>query len=283
MLTFGLSSDHCELLLAFEETGSLSALATLVGRDISVVSRQLQKIAQTLPVLEKIQGKWRLTPLGRQVNQWTRNSVETQKRLLQQRTAIRIASTREFTARVIAPNLSQLFPRDRENTHVYLVASEEGVEKLLLSGDADFGFDCGRPNDPLIRFKSVKSEAFVVVASKKFLAKHPAKTNEELIQLPHLQYARASTSGLLQLSHEMPLIKATFNDIASVREACMAGLGWAVLPKYAVQRELDLGLLTVLPFIKIKNETFGVWWSKERSSIAPWIETATNWLKLQSL
>lgn len=65
---FPISSDQMELLLAFETAGSLEKLANLMAKDPSVVSRNLQRLAGELPVLSKAGGRWRISPLGRQLN-----------------------------------------------------------------------------------------------------------------------------------------------------------------------------------------------------------------------
>lgn len=79
---FLLSSDQLELLLAFEDSKGLAALAESMGRDPSVISRGLQRIAEEHPVLIKIRGKWELTPLGREINELTRSSIASYQNLL---------------------------------------------------------------------------------------------------------------------------------------------------------------------------------------------------------
>ncbi len=70
---FPLSSEQLNLLMSFEAAGgSLVRLADTVRRDASVVSRNLQRLAEDAPVLEKSAGKWRLTPAGRRVNELSR-------------------------------------------------------------------------------------------------------------------------------------------------------------------------------------------------------------------
>lgn len=80
--SFLLSSDQLELLLAFEECMGLSALAESMGRDPSVVSRGLQRIAEDHPVLVKVKGRWELTPLGCQVNAATKEAILSYRKLL---------------------------------------------------------------------------------------------------------------------------------------------------------------------------------------------------------
>lgn len=80
-LKFALSSDQLELLLAFENSQGLGHLAELMARDPSVVSRNLQRIAEDYPVLKKVKGRWEITPLGIQINQKTRIFLEDQGKL----------------------------------------------------------------------------------------------------------------------------------------------------------------------------------------------------------
>lgn len=81
-LKFILNSDQLELLLAFENAKGLGHLAELMAKDPSVVSRNLQRIAEDFPVLVKIKGRWEITPLGVQINQQTRSYIEDQEKLI---------------------------------------------------------------------------------------------------------------------------------------------------------------------------------------------------------
>lgn len=68
---FPLSSDQLELLLAFESCGSLQKLAEAMAKDPSVVSRNLQQLAEASQVIVKVKGRWEISPLGCQVNEQT--------------------------------------------------------------------------------------------------------------------------------------------------------------------------------------------------------------------
>lgn len=83
---FPLSSDQLELLLTFGESTGLAALAESMGRDPSVISRGLQKIAEDYPVLVKVKGRWELTPLGYQVNASTKEAITSYQQLLAKET-----------------------------------------------------------------------------------------------------------------------------------------------------------------------------------------------------
>ncbi len=64
---FPLSTDQLEILIAFESSLGLSQLAEELGKDPSVISRNLQRIAEDFSVLQKVKGRWVLTPLGHQI------------------------------------------------------------------------------------------------------------------------------------------------------------------------------------------------------------------------
>lgn len=81
-LKFALSSDQLELLLAFENAKGLGHLSEMMAKDPSVVSRNLQRIAEDYPVLIKVKGRWEITPLGIQMNQQTRSYLEGQSKLV---------------------------------------------------------------------------------------------------------------------------------------------------------------------------------------------------------
>ncbi|MBC7429631.1 MAG: isochorismatase family protein [Bacteriovorax sp.] len=81
-LKFSLSSDQLELLVAFANSEGLGKLAETMGKDPSVVSRSLQKIAEEFPVLVKVKGRWELTPLGHQTNELSKQFIQKQNALL---------------------------------------------------------------------------------------------------------------------------------------------------------------------------------------------------------
>jgi nicotinamidase-related amidase len=56
-----------ELLIAFDQCGGLAKLAKFLSKDPSVVSRNLQRLAEAAPVIVKVEGRWQISPLGREI------------------------------------------------------------------------------------------------------------------------------------------------------------------------------------------------------------------------
>lgn len=162
-----LSSDESELLLAFETASSLEKLSKVLIKDISNISRSLNKIADKMPVVEKKNNRWQLTELGKRFNQHTRDSIQFQKTLLNHQQFLKIGTNREFAARIIGPSLDELeamFP----NTQLRICAFEHGVELALTDGLVDIGIDCERPFSPDISYRICMSEDIVAVCSPNF-------------------------------------------------------------------------------------------------------------------
>jgi DNA-binding transcriptional LysR family regulator len=233
-------------------------------------------------VLEKSGTRWVLTPTGRQLAAWARDAARQQSRLLSRQSVLRVISTREFAARVLAPGLPAWFTGS-EGTMMSLSTSEGGVEAALVSGSADLGFDCVRPQDPSVRFKVVSRESFVVVAAPSLLRRHPLRAPKDLLALPHLLYQRITTTRMLQISEELAQVRLVSNDLATVRAACVAGMGWAVLPTYAVRAELNDGSLRTVDGWSLPEEQFLVLWTRGQKWLDPWVKQAVEWLSTQPL
>lgn len=273
-----ISSDDCSLLLHFSEAESLAALARSQGRDISVISRKLQRLAAELPVIEKHRGRWALTPLGREIVQWTRDAVTSQSRLLQRPLSLRIATTREFAARILAPALPDLQKR-LPLVEFEIYSFEGGTEKALLEGNVDLSFDCGRPHSPDIRFQLLAREEVSLFASPAFLKRFPLRRVEDLQAAPHVEFLRLPPSRYLQLKNQLENRFARFNDIAACRAAAVSSCGWALLPAYAVRDELENGKLKALDLFSVEQENYGLWWLRDRKTLKPYLQVLSGWLK----
>ena len=277
---FLISSQECELLLAFERTGNLQDLAEYLAKDISVVSRNLKSLAEKSNLLEKQNRKWILTAQGKSLNSWTREAIYSQKLATQRQKSLKIACTREFAKKVLLPQTRILVGDD--SISVSIISTDEGIEKIIGKGEADFGFDCGRPIDPSIAFKRLVNEPFVVVASPKFVKREKVKTYDELKQKDLLKFSRTENL-ILDLDVRATHYYGTISDLSSLIEACLLGYGWAILPKYTVKKELTEKKLIAVPGLTLPSERYGVWWLRERHSVKPWVNKAIQWLKKQDL
>ena len=70
------------------------------------------------------------------------------------------------------------------------------------------------------------------------------------------------------------------NDIASTREITCQGAGWALLPLYAVDKELKNGRLKLILDHQFEQEKYGVWKLRTRQHLATHFLNACEWFKL---
>ena len=282
-LRFLLSSEDCELLLEFENFGTIDKTAQALSKDPSGVSRQLSKIAGIYPAVEKRQGKWKLTAIGQRLNSHTRDSIQIQKQLIEDQFILRLGTNREFASRIVAPKLEEikkLFPNTKILIHTY----EHGVEEALLNGKIDIGFDCERPNDPDISYKLLLDEAIVAVSTRSFYRKHKKEIeNGNLQSCPHLLCERLYPDKILLQKSNKLNIAAMFNDIATARASCLSSFGWALLPRYAVEAEIKTNKLIIIEEKSRGISKYGVWWLRNRSFQPDMIKNICSWLSQQKL
>lgn len=277
---FSIDTETCELLLSLDEGLTLQELACLWRRDVSVISRKIKRIAESTDLLEKIDARWRLTKKGKALNLWTQEAMLKQNHVMNRQGSLTIAGTREFSSRVLLPKTRTLI--GDEDLKLSILSTDSGIEELILASKADFGFDCGRPLSPSIAYKRVAKESMVVVASTKFIEQRDAKTFSDLQEKDQLRFSRhnAQIWGLeVHESHYW----GHFNDLANLREAAILGYGWAIVPFYAVKKEIEALKLKVISGRKIEAEYFSVWWLRERKEILPWVNRAIAWLTEQNL
>ena len=128
-----LSEQEAELLLAFEGTSGLEAVAQILGRDPTVISKQLKRIANKTPALSKVGGRWQLTDQGKKLNQLTREYILGQQAVTAEVASLRIGTNREFGTRILAKDI-QSFLKCIGPAVVTLKLYESGIESALLDG-----------------------------------------------------------------------------------------------------------------------------------------------------
>ena len=140
------STEQLKLLLHFEKAESLLELSLRLNKDQSVVSRNLQSLADVAPVIEKINRRWTLTELGRKVIAESRQfNSKINLMLAQQNKAEKPLLTPNSLLVLINPQMAMLAARSGGS-------ALENMKKLLHSWRSD--------NRPVlfVRHSSHKSE-----------------------------------------------------------------------------------------------------------------------------
>lgn len=273
-----LNTDEAELLCQFEAHPSLELLSLQMGRDLTVLSKILKRISEKTDALNKVGGRWKLTESGKSLNQATRDYLRSQHSIVNGKYLLRIGTNREFAARIIAANINQ-FQHHFQDREISISVFEAGTETALLEGRIDLGFDCGRPRSPDVFYKPLIDEEILTLATPRFYLKHRAAfQNGDFSQAPHLLYDRMPPDKYMGHGGRQVKVLLQANDIASVRRMCLQGIGWALLPKYSVQDELDAGLLRPCHPQRYESDRYGVWRLRSRKHLATDFTSACQWL-----
>jgi DNA-binding transcriptional LysR family regulator len=273
-----ISTDEAEVLCQFEMYPSLELLSRKMGRDLTVLSKILKRISEKTDALIKVGGRWKLTESGHSLNQATRDYLHSQHSIVNGKYLLRIGTNREFSARVIAPHI-KLFQNSFPNREISISVFESGTEAALLEGRIDLGFDCGRPRSPDIFHKSLVDEEVLPVASPSFHLKYRSSFQKrDFSAAPHLLYERMPPDKYMGEMGRQVTVLLQSNDIASIRTMCLEGVGWALLPKYSVQKELDEGLLKPCQAQRYESDRYGVWRLRSRKHLAADFTSACKWL-----
>ncbi|MBS1960796.1 MAG: substrate-binding domain-containing protein [Bdellovibrionales bacterium] len=277
-----ISSSEAELLAALEFSPALEALGRALGRDPTVVSKQLKRIAERTDFVRKTRGRWALSDAGKAFNRIHADYLFAQGALRRQKRNLRIGTNREFASRVVAPHfaeLRRLFPE----TALALYARDGAIEESLLAGEIDLALECGKPWSPEVNFRQAVDEPIVAVAApaiaRDFIAKKFAHSAE---RTPYVACDRLSFERLSGGALAAGVIAARTDDVATARALCVAGVGWALLPRYAVRAELKRGALLELGAPKYR-ERYGVWALRSRVALRESRDRLQTWLVSRKL
>jgi DNA-binding transcriptional LysR family regulator len=255
-MKFLVSSEDCELLLALEKSESLMDLSDLMKRDVSVLSRRLNKIKSETQFLEKKNGSWLLTKEGRLLCDWAKRATNEQALILNRKNKIHLATTKEFASRILMPNWKKF---KYEADQIEIITSDGNSESLLLNNLADIVIDCGTPYHPDIRFKKVTPEKMIIAASSEFIKKN----GKTLLGSDYIHFQRTDINSLQEDMGLKLNPRFIFSDLSTLRSALIHQHGWSIIPYYVIKEDLQKKALIDLKITLSNPMSFGVWWKKD--------------------
>ncbi|OKP87154.1 LysR family transcriptional regulator [Paenibacillus sp. P32E] len=140
--------------------------------------------------------------------------------------------------------------------------SEEGIITAVKDKSADFGliFDVTYRSDEIIALPLRQEPLYVVTHPEHRLAKETEVTSNQLADEP-LVLTEDSCTYRKQLLQELkaagiaPRIDMEFGNLEGIKQAVRHQWGTAFLPRYAIEEELNTGVLTGIPLTG-KQEKF---------------------------
>lgn len=259
---FPFNNEELRLLSLLSEELTVKKVAERLKRDQTTVTRQLNQLAQKYPVLQKNEGMWKLSPFGQEVAKFSRKMLNEQRLLVDLPRTIRIGTTKEFSEWVLSPQLAKIISSTKAAFQMSVLTEVGSFESALMEGKIDLAISCGKPVDPTVKFKKLKSFPLTCVSSRRVQEK-------DLMNLPAVEHTGLTVRSLFPNQTYHPRIVAQFDHISGVRGAVRAGLGWAILPQYSVVKDLKDGVLYEIPLSGLGEvkEEFSLWYIRSYSNL----------------
>lgn len=279
---YPVSTEDCMILLAIQNSTSLRQAAQSLNCDPAGLFRKVQRISSQHDLLRKTNGKWTLTETGVTVARWTRESIQSQKNILQAKSILRIGATAWLTEQVLIPQSRKLRSMISASPHQsgfeFLAANCE-FESAILKGELDFAITCSPPENPLIAHKQLGDEPWVVIVSKDLLKKKTFNL-DDLQEIPFIAHHEINpdlvTNGSRNLM-QMGWIRA--DNLTSIRAAVVHGLGWSFVPLASIQQELQQGRLLTLKTETKMPEKVCLWWLRDNQLNKTKTTVLSQWLQ----
>lgn len=242
-------------LAAFDSVarlGSFSAAAEELSLTQGAISRQVSALEEQLGILlfDRTSRGVNLTAAGADYSKAITNalaeirSASLQAMTKQHNDQLNLAILPTFGTRWLMPRIPHFVARHPEITLNF--ATRIGVFDFDRDG-IDMAIHIGQPNWPGADCTFLMDEMVAPVASPTFLKSHPIDKAEDLLRMPLLHMA--SRPGAWGHWFESLRIAGTpsqamrFEQFGSVAQACIAGLGLALMPLFLIDSELVSGQL----------------------------------------
>ncbi len=242
-------------LAAFDSVarlGTFSAAAEELSLTQGAISRQIATLEEQLGVLlfERTSRGVNLTEAGTDYARAIASalaeirSASLQAMTKQHSDQLNLAILPTFGTRWLMPRIPRFVARHPEITLNF--ATRIGVFDFDRD-DIDMAIHIGQPDWPGAESIFLMEEMVAPIASPSFLSSHPIVRAEDLLRLPLLQMA--SRPGAWSHFFESLQVNGTpsqamrFEQFSNVAQACIAGLGLALMPLFLIDSELANGQL----------------------------------------
>lgn len=253
-----LDLQQLRMFHALALTKSHTRAGERLHRSQSAVSHGMRKLQESLGLALVEARPFRLTPAGRILFEACETAfaaldgaVEAMGRLQgAEGGVLRVGSTVEFGYSILMRHMGPFMEAHPELRLSFRLAHE--LVDRLLADELDMVVDCWEHDNPELRRDVLFREDYAVVASPDFVARRGPVTAEAMAQLPCLSLddeGRWWHRFLVSLPAEgRPVLGrlVTINHVRAMIVAAEAGLGVALVPRYAVGAELEAGRLEAL-------------------------------------
>lgn len=237
---------------AVARSGSFTAAAALLALTQGAVSRQIAQLEEQLGVtlVEREARGVRLTDKGRAYADGVAEILSKIRSLsldamsANEEMRLRLAILPTFGTRWLMPRMPDFV---RDNPGITISFATRIGQFDFRTENIDAAIHVGKPDWPDADCRFLMNETVVAVSTPEFLHDHPIGAAEDLLGLPLLQMASRPGAwrhwfGSLGIADNHPE-GMMFEQFSNVIQACLAGLGVALMPEFLIEPELRGGRL----------------------------------------
>lgn len=257
-----LNLNDLQVFVQVVEHGGISAASRALNVPKQTLSKRLAMLEQQAGVrlIQRSSRRFKVTEIGEELyRHGAAMLVEAEAaeniiagRLAEPSGIVRITASVPMVQSTLAPLLPQIAKR-HPKLRIVLDASDRFVDILREGYDLAVRSHAGPLPDSELVQRRVRTEAIWLVASPEYLLQREPKAPADLADLDGLLIQAGQSGWMLQRDDgvkEFATIKPRYyaNEGAALLQACLAGLGIAILPPSMCARELASGaLVRVLP------------------------------------
>lgn len=243
---------------AVVDSGSFSAAAEALGYSKAAVSRQISQLESRigLKLLDRTTRSIALTPAGREIYNRSVRIIDEVKETNDLLAGIQ--STPSGNLRINAPVVASIF-RITEvipeflgkypDIRLFINLSDSQVD--LLKDEFDIAFWVGDTYDSSLDAVKLCDYEMVLAGSKKYLLRHGRpRTPSELKEHDCIVETHLSRPGEWRLSSDQTIsinrVRLTSNSVRVTREALLADMGIAFLPRFLLEQDITAKKLEIV-------------------------------------
>lgn len=237
---------------AVARTGSFTAAAALLDLTQGAISRQIALLEEQLgtALVQREARGVKLTDKGRAYAEGVAEILSKIRSLsleaisANEEMRLRLAILPTFGTRWLMPRMPDFV---QKNPGITISFATRIGQFDFRSENIDAAIYVGRPDWPDADCRFLMNETVVAVSTPEFLMAHPIGAASDLLDLPLLEMAsrpgawRHWFGGLGITGHHPEGM--VFEQFSNVTQACLAGLGVALMPEFLIEAELGSGRL----------------------------------------
>lgn len=275
---------------AVARTGSFTAAAAMLDLTQGAISRQIAQLEEQLGIklVERGARGVRLTAKGRSYADGVAEILSKIRSLSldviseAEEMRLRLAILPTFGTRWLMPRMPGFV---RDNPGITISFATRIGQFDFRAENIDAAIHVGKPNWPDADCRFLMNETVVAVCTPEFLMAHRISRAEDLLHLPLLEMASRPGAwrhwfDSLGVSDHHPE-GMVFEQFSNVTQACLAGLGIALMPEFLIEPELSSGrLVRALDWAVESESAYYIVRPRHRLDFAP-ARIFADWLSLK--